>query len=232
MLRTWVSAVALVALAAVPAAAESPRSVMLELHGGAYTPDVDAQFSGGSPYADIFGDSSMLMFGMHIDYQLWQDFGTIAIGAGARYGWVDGTALTTTGAASTDEAGLNIFPFTASLTYRFDWLQNEFGIPLVPYGKAGITYAIWWTTDGKNETSSTGGQDGSGGTWGWHGGGGIQLLLDFIMPGMARDFDNEVGVNNSYIFAEVLVHQINDFGSGSSINLGATAFSFGLMFEI
>ena len=174
------------------------------------------------------------MLGIFMDYQVFQGAGTLGVGVGARYGWVDGKALTLDGGTSSDEVGMNLVPLTLSLTYRFDLAQNELGLPLVPYVKGGLTYALWWFTDGKNDisVSDADGTSGAGGTFGWHGGGGLQLLLDFFAPSMAQDFEQDVGVNNSYLFVEVMVNQINDFGSATSINLGDTTLSFGLMLEI
>lgn len=229
--------ICLTALGASSALAESPRSVMVEVHGGPFQPQVDEQFTNATPYKDTFGDESMFMFGFHVDYQLWQDHGALAVGGGLRIGWVDGNALNDDNTASEDETALNLMPINASVTYRWDWAAIEHGIPLVPYVKAGLTYAFWWVTDGKDDTASVTtdsgeAQSGSGGTVGWHAGGGIQLLLDALEPTMATSFDNEMGVNNSYIFFEFLYTELNDFGSSKSLNLGDAAFSLGLMFEI
>ncbi|MFT7581628.1 MAG: hypothetical protein ACI9MR_003306 [Myxococcota bacterium] len=218
-----------------PALAESPRSVMLELHVGTYTPDVDSQFTTATPYADVFGNSGLLTFKVGVDYQLWQAHGTLAAGVAFGYGFVDGKALTGD-ETSSDEVGFNMFPLQAGLVYRWDWAAVRHGVPLVPYFKAGFSGAIWWATNGKDEIANTAGPDGEsrvgrGLTLGYHYGGGIQFLLDILAPGMAQGFDNESGVNNSFIFAEFLQTTLNDFGSDSSIDLSDAAFSFGLMFE-
>lgn len=219
-----------------PALAETPRSMMLELHGGGYTPDVDSELSGATPWQDTFGSGSMTMLRIHLDYQLWQDFGTIAIGAGAGYGWIDGKALDDEGEATEDEVGFNLAPLTLSVVYRWDWAAVRHGFPLVPYVKAGLTGAFWWTTDAKNNISNTRGPDGearegSGLTLGWHVAGGLMFLLDVFSAGMAAGFDNEAGVNNSYLFVEYLHSSLDDFGSGESLVLTDSALSFGLAFE-
>jgi len=219
------------------AVAESPRSATVTLHFGTYVPQIDSQFTNATPWDDVFGNETMLLMGFEAGYELYKAHGVLEIDVGWRYGWIDGTALDANGDASNDQVGFNFMPFTASVRYRWDWAALRHNIPLVPYVKVGLTAALWWSTNGKDEVSNTRdangtGREGRGMTLGWHVGGGIQLLLDSLAPGMAADFDNDAGVNNSYLFAEILYTDLSDFGSSTSIDLGDTAFSFGLMFEL
>jgi hypothetical protein len=235
--RVLVLALSWLALLAPSVAAESPRSMMFEIHVGPYEPQIDRAFKYSTPYADLFGDETMLMFGFHADYQLFQDFGAVAIGGGARLGWVDGLALNLDGTASSDPTTLHVLPLTASVTYRFDWMARNWGLPIVPYGKVGLTYTVWWVLNGNSEIANTYdlddvGRAGQGGTFGFHAAGGIQVLLDWFGPGLAAEFDTEIGVNNSYLFFEYGYHNVNDFGSASSFDLGDATFSAGMMFEL
>jgi len=168
-------------LAATPALADSPRTMMLELHGGAYAPDVDSELSGATPWKDTFGAGSMTMLRMHLDYELWQEHGTVAIGAGFGYGWIDGNARNEEGDKTDDKVGFNLMPLQLSLVYRWDWAAVEHGVPLVPYGKVGLTGAIWWATDAKDNISNTrvgdAAREGQGLTLGWHAAVGVMFLL-------------------------------------------------------
>jgi len=234
--KTLALAVLLVGLMAAQSSAETPRSMMFEFHVGPYVPQVDRAFKYSSPYSDVFGDESMVMFGVHLDFQLFQDFGSVAIGGGARIGWVEGQALNLDGTASADPTLLHTLPLTATVTYRFDWMAREWNVPIVPYGKVGLTYTVWWVLNGNGEIANTYdlagvGRAGHGGTFGFHAAGGVQLLLDWFGLGMAAEFDTEVGVNNSYLFVEYGYHSVNDFGSAESLDLGDATFSAGLMFE-
>ncbi len=218
------------------ARADSPRTMMLSLHGGSYLPDVDSEFATATPWADAFGTGGLTLLRMDLDYELWQGFGTLALGAGFGYGWADGHARAVDGTAATDEVGFNLVPLSLSVIYRWDWLAVEHGVPLVPYGKFGVTAGIWWATDGKNDVSNTADADGTshegrGVNWGWHAAGGLMFLLDIFSPGTARGFDEEAGVNNSYIFAEYSYTSLDNFGGGDAIVLSDGAFSFGLAFE-
>lgn len=216
--------------------AETPRTSMFELHIGTYEPSIDEQFTDATPYANIFGQESATLFGFHADRQLWQGFGSLAIGVGARYGSVSGSAQLEDGTASSDTTELHLLPLTASLIYRFDVLQERLQIPLVPYGKAGMNYTLWWILNGRGEVANSWGLDGeghtgSGGTMGWFASAGLQLHLDFFDTQMATEFDTESGVNNSYLFAEYTMSEVNDFGSDESMELSSDHLSFGLMFE-
>lgn len=221
-----------VALPAAAARAESPRTMMLELHGGSYAPDVDAEFDGGAtPWKDAFGSGSMTLLRMHLDYELWQDFGTLAVGAGFGYGWIDGTARNAEGDKTDDQIGFNLMPLQVSLVYRWDWAAVEHGIPLVPYGKVGIDGALWWATDAKDNISNTSDGEGRGFTLGWHASAGLMFLLDVFSESMAVGFDSESGVNNSFIFVEYQHTSLDDFGASDSLVLSDDALSFGLAFE-
>ena len=238
-MRWWsnlVVAMLFVGSVAPGVAAESPRSMMFEFHLGPYTPQVDRAFEKSAPYNDIFGDEAMMMFGAHMDYQFFQRFGSIALGGGARIGWVEGLALNEDESKSSDQTSLHVLPLTATLTYRFDWMSQNWNLPIVPYGKVGLTYTVWWVTNGNDEIANTYdkddvGREGHGGTFGFHAGGGVQILLDWFGEGMAAEFDTEAGVNNSFLFFEYAYHSVNDFGSKTSIDLGDETFSAGLMFE-
>jgi hypothetical protein len=61
-------------------------------------------------------------------------------------------------------------------------------------------------------------------------GGGLKLLLDFLDEEASFKFQEDIGVINSYLFAEYMASFIDGFGSGNHMNLGDQTFMFGLMF--
>lgn len=214
---------------------DEPR-MMLELQGGIYKPAVDDAFDGATPWEDVFGDASMTLLRGAFDYQFLRGFGSLGVGFGAGYGWIDGKAVNADGDATDDEIGFNLAPMTVSLVYRWDWAAVEHGVPLVPYVKAGLSAVFWWATDAKDNIATArdeGGDTrrGTGITFGWHAGGGLMLLLDVFSGSMAASLEDETGVKNSYLFAELLYQNVNDFGASDSMDLSETAFSFGLAFE-
>jgi hypothetical protein len=219
---------------------ESSRDFQFELKFGSYTPDIDSE--GVDAYSTIFDDESMFMTRIELDWQLYKGFGSVAVGGELGYAAVTGKAVATGSTDSTtDETELNMVPFSLSLVYHLDIMALKWNIPLVPFFKAGLDYCIWWINDGLGDTSSYSSVDettakttnfeGSGDTWGWHVSVGLKLLLDGFAPQMAQTFDNEIGVNNSYLFMEYVVSDIDDFGSDKSFQLGDKNLMFGIAFE-
>ena len=38
-----------------------------------------------------------------------------------------------------------MLPLTAGVVYRFTYLDDAIGVPLVPYGKFALAYYLWWS---------------------------------------------------------------------------------------
>lgn len=219
---------------------ESPRWVMLELKFGPYKPAIDDEFSGPGegPYESVFGGDSFVLSALQVEIEFLKEYGTASAGVGLAYGSADGRSLQADGTRGNEETSLHLMPLNLSVSYHLDIFSRWWSVPLVPYVRAGLDYVIWWTTDGLGDVSDwapdqdAGVRPGYGGVWGWHVGGGLKFHLDILAPTMAKTFDTEVGVNDSYLFAEVLHLVADDFGSGDSLELGDTTFLFGLAFEI
>jgi hypothetical protein len=218
-------------------AEESPRTFMLEIKFGPYKAAVDDEFSGGAkPFATVYGDTAVMLGMAELQYNVWQRFGTLAIGAASGYAMDKGKAIAGDGSKPGDRTTFNVVPLQLHLAYQFDYLAQELDIPLVPFVKVGFDYWVWWFEDPSDETSKYESPDGetftgSGGTFGWHVGGGLRFLLDWIDPSSASSFDMEIGVNNSYIFVEFLYAQVDDFGSSNSIRIGDGLLFGGLAFD-
>ncbi|XXF75918.1 MXAN_2562 family outer membrane beta-barrel protein [Myxococcaceae bacterium GXIMD 01537] len=227
-------------LFALPSAAQeasneptrSPRSGAIEFKLGGYRPRIDeeAALNGNKPFEDTFNSESMLLFELEVQRFFYQGIGTAGVGFSAGYTEKYGDAiLTATGAASAEQTSLKLVPLRVSVNYKFDYAAFKWGIPLVPYVKAGITYIPWWVDKG-DERDTFEGDTGSGGKWGYIGSAGIMFLLDVLEPRLARDFDSDVGVNHSYVFAEYSYSKVNDFG-GEGFNLGSRNWMFGLALD-
>ncbi len=217
---------------------ESPRNHQIEIKFGPYKPSLYAKGASNTPYDSVFGGSSMFIAKLEYDYQFFQKGGSLAVGFEMGIASITGDGLVAgTSTASTDETKFRFVPFSVSLVYHMDLFATKWDVPLVPYVKVGFDYVVWWITDGVGDIAhykdpKTGEDfEGRGDTWGYHVAAGLKILLDVLSPSMARTFDVEVGVNNSYIFAEFLYADISDFGSGGSFNLGAITGLFGLAFE-
>jgi hypothetical protein len=212
---------------------QSPKNAALEIKLGSYRPliDSDPALGGQTPYADTFG-GDMLLFEIEGDRQIFQKFGSAAvgfsIGYAEKYGWATAPAGSTSQVA--ERTALFVLPLKLMGVYRLDVAAVRYGVPLVPYVKLGLAYTPWWITKGGGVEFANG-RRGAGGNWGYTAVLGLSVMLDFFDPRLARDFDSDLGVNHSYLFAEYVHEDVNDFGNPQALNLSSRHWMFGLTLE-
>ena len=216
----------------------SPQRFAFELTFGPYLPDIDSEFDGvqppHAPYKNYFGSSQHLLTRIEFDYQFWRRYGSLAAGLGVGYFSVTGNAPVAngTGLPSGDQSQLKVIPVSLSLIYRFDYFLQERGFPLVPFGKVGLDWAYWQITDGNgNIADADSGGHGRGGTFGWHVAGGVALVLDFLDPDAAHDFDQDLGVNHTALTFEFYHSDISGLGEANRLHVGDTNWTLGLLLE-
>jgi hypothetical protein len=212
---------------------ESPQYGAFEIRFGRYLPDVDSSVQ-GTPFKDTFGDSSRYMFGLEADWQAvrFPHLGTLGPGVGWGYTRATSYAHLTAqpSVLSGEQTALSVMPFYAVGVLRADVFARELGIPLVPYGKLGVGCALWSASDG-GQTSRQDGVSGKGISYGWQYALGGMFLLDQLDPQTARDADNGLGINNSYIFGEWYGSKLDAFSSKDRMNVGANTWVLGLAIE-
>ncbi len=211
----------------------SPQHFAAELKFGPYYPDVDEEFGGeDTPFADTFGSNAALHGLFELDYQFLHLPGiSFAIGALIGGFKFNGKAINaTTGERSGEETTLSVMTMHLDAVIRVDALLYYTAVPLVPYVKGGLSYYIWWTTN-HSGISEIDGKEGIGGTFGWNLQTGLMLCLDSFEQRAARTFDNEIGVNNSYIFAEMLLARIDNFERKGTLHLSDTTWMIGIALE-
>jgi hypothetical protein len=217
----------------------SPRNFALELRFGPFRPDVDREFAGTGqrPHEIYFGRGRRLMTQLEIDYQLFQGFGSFAIGGVIGYFRQNARAFVETGAGNpTDErtgdnTRLSLIPTALLGVYRFDVLAYRYGIPFVPYAKAGLNYTLWTVYDGNDRVARSGDRRARGASLGWQGTVGVSFLLDVIEPGSARELDGETGINHTHLFLELQTVRSPAFGRSDTLHVGGSTWYLGLMFE-
>jgi hypothetical protein len=226
----------------------TPREWAIELRFGPYAPDVDSEFSGrATPYRDLFGSKRHLMSQLEFDWQFFQAFGSLAVGAVIGYynesakafvldpttGQCQPDPKSTTGAClrSGDNTTLRLIPLAALLVYRWDVAAEHWKVPLVPYAKLGLNYTFWQINDGNGDVPYYLGGHGSGGTVGWQAAAGMSLMLDILDPDAARGLDMETGVNHSYLFFEWNHVDASGLGMSKQFHVGDSRWVIGLMFE-
>lgn len=217
----------------------SARSTSIEFRVGPYHPNVDSGLANGAtPHDTVFGTKTRLLYNLEVDYEIFQRFGTLAIGGGIGYfresaaAFVGTSTGTSTGVRSSDETALRLIPFSLLAVYRFDLFAERWSVPVVPYAKAGFNYTLWKITDGNGEvaTSVTGGR-GSGGTLGWQATAGLAFQLDALDPVSMRELDSESGLNHMYLFAEWSRIDAGGLGLSNRLHVGDSTWSAGLLLE-
>lgn len=214
---------------------EEPRSFTVEFRLGGYRPLIDRGVSGGQPWEEVFGPHSrMLLFEGEFDKILWQKFGTVALGFSIGYGEKYAKALISPGSPgagtpSGENTSLKVIPARLLAVYRFDYLAMRYGVPLVPFGKAGLVATGWWTAKG-GSLEYADGHRGLGVKFGYSFAGGMSLMLDFLEPRLAKDFFTDVGVRHSYLFGEFVYENINTFGKGG-LDLSSRHWMFGFAMD-
>ncbi|MDC0714944.1 MXAN_2562 family outer membrane beta-barrel protein [Stigmatella sp. ncwal1] len=209
---------------------QSPRTGAVEVKLGGYKPRIDTEEDlKDTPYADTFGDSSMLLVELEIQRYFYQGIGSAGLSVSAGYAEKYGDAVTLEGEVSPEKTSLKVVPLRLNALYKFDYAAFRWHVPLVPYAKAGLIYTPWWTSKGAN-TQEVNGRKGKGGRWGYGLTAGVSFLMDVLEPRLARDFDSDLGINHTYLFAEYTYAEVNNFGSNGLV-LSSRHWMFGLSLD-
>jgi hypothetical protein len=220
---------------------ESAQHFAIELRFSPFTPAVDSNpaLHGATPFASTLGNFPRLMFQMEFDWQALRipHLGTLGPGVGVGYTRMSGPAQFVTphgpnGITNSGEStSLSIFPFYAVAVLRVDVLWREAHVPLVPYAKLGFGYSIWRASNTVG-TSDFAGNLGVGGSMGTELGLGLAFNLNTFDEYSAKNFDESLGVNNTYAFAEYARADLDGLGIQSNpMRVGGQAWTFGLAVE-
>ena len=209
---------AALALSALPARAESPRTGSFDLRLSTYRPDIDSEFAGtATPYADAFGTSRGLMIQGIFSRSLFvNDTVAADLGFGVGYWEKHGAGVCTSCVPVQygDSTSIRIIPLTLAATARLDWLLYKAAVPLAPYLRLSLHDYLWWTYGGSGGVSvAAGGQRGNGQTMGWSITGGLGVALDFFDTQLGREMDVDTGINHTMLYVDVTKAWIDDFGS-------------------
>lgn len=216
---------------------QSPQNAAVEVRFGPYVPNADDGVN-GTPFRDTFGNEDgeiddRYLLGIEVDWQALR-LGPIASfgpGFGIGYTRLSARAPFQDGSGrSPQRTSLSILPMYLVGVLRVDVMPKKIGVPLVPYAKLGLGYALWWSEDG-DDVAEIDDVRAEGRSFGPQGALGLMFLLDPLEPSAAASFDANLGVNNSYLFAEWYVSKLDGFG-GDHLQVGTNTWMVGIALEM
>jgi hypothetical protein len=215
---------------------------------GPYIPDVDGQVATTpgvpGPYEQMFGGYHVLTM-LDVDYIVWKGAGQLGIGGSAGY-WQK-TARPFTKDADLmspnperqpgNKNSFRLIPLELSATYRLTTLDDNYGIPVVPFIRGGLAYYIWWVTTPNGHYArycpngpTTCGEKALGASLGLQGAIGLSIRAERIDPSAAMSMQNS-GVQHAGIYAELSLAKVDGFGSDTKLSVGDTTWFAGVDFE-
>jgi hypothetical protein len=222
---------------------ESPQNFAFEFRFGAFWPAIDSTPGlhpstadpNGTPFAGIYHSGPQLMSGAEFDWEAFRIPHLGTIGPGLGLGYMKATTKAKKQSDPTMDSGedtsIEIIPFFGVAALRVDVFLRDFHVPLVPWVKLGIGYALWRASNTLG-TATSNGVLGEGHTLGTHLALGLGLNLNFLDRDTAQEFDNSLGVNGTYLFAEFTREDLTGLGTQNSpMHVGGNAWTFGLALE-
>lgn len=221
---------------------------------GPYTPQIDEEpglmknSDGEGPYRAMFGGYRLMPM-LDIDRVLWTGIGQLGLGVSVGYmgkrakayaSTVDPADPDATNPENPDRersAGdittFRLIPLEVSAVYRFSYLDDEFGIPLVPYVRGGLGYYVWWSTAPSGDFSRTvmaADNKARGASAGLVGSVGLQIRAERIDSTAARSM-RESGITHAGFYGEYSIGWVNGFGEATKLNVGDSTWFAGVDFE-
>jgi hypothetical protein len=219
---------------------------------GPYTPGIDDQIgvknaAGKGPYAAMFGSSASILPMIDVDRFVWKRFGQLGVGLSIGYlgktahPYQENTSPTDPmrPRSAGDSNSFRLIPLVASAVYRFSYLDDEYGIPVVPYARAGLGYYVWWVTAPDGNFASVCNNGGmppctqnkaAGASLGFVGSLGLSIRAERIDASAARSM-HESGIDHAGFYGEVSYGKVDGFGSQSKLSVGDTTWFAGVEFE-
>lgn len=230
-----------------------------ELKLGPYYPDVDDEFgTDPGPFEMMFGDSAAIMPVIGLDRFFLFPAGQLGVGVSVGYMGKTANAYepapdgdlvidpeTGEPVRSSETTSFRMIPAAILGVYRFTGLHEQTGIPLVPYGKIGLSYYLWWVTrpggDLAEVPSPECGEppaadcemtdEALGASIGWQGTIGISLRAEALDKQAALNMRSELGIEHAGFFAELTYADVDGFGADDRLRVGDLTWFAGINFE-
>jgi len=211
---------------------------------GPYRPDIDKQFGmEPGPYEQMYKGIQVLPM-LDVDRVLWTGFGQIAVGGSIGYtqktgrSFVDGSLAGDPMRARSrgDRNAFRLIPLELTAAYRFTWLDDEYGIPVVPYIRGGLAYYAWFVSAKGDNVCKNGGDPPCdlnkprGGSAGLTGAIGLAIRAERIDASTAMSMRTS-GLQHAGIYGELSIAKVDGFGSDTKLSVGDRTWFAGVDFE-
>jgi hypothetical protein len=215
---------------------------------GPYTPAIDAQLGmNPGPYQAMFGGAKILPM-LDVDRVVWRGFGQVTVGGTVGYmsksahAFLDGSDPNDPNRPRSpgDDTTFRLIPMALTAGYRFTYLDDELGIPLVPYVRGGLAYDMWWVKAPNGHTafvckdgSATPGcerNSAAGASLGVQGTLGLAIRAERIDESAVRSM-RDGGIEHAGFFIELQLAKVDGFGSASKLAVGDNTYFGGVDFE-
>lgn len=238
-----------------------PVNWNFELKFGPYLPNVDSEFNLAKdetgPFEQMFGKGPFLMSQMTLERYFLHPGGELGLTASA------GFLTRTTNAFQVDEMGnvitdpmtghpvrspgdentFRLVPATLGVVYRWTQLDELYHVPLVPYGRLGLSYYIWWVNQPSGSVAeaptdscpdlSTGchGDKALGGSLGWQATLGLAIRAERLDPDAAVSLRTQFGIQHAGFLVEATYAKVDGFGNAHKLRVGDLTWFGGINFE-
>ncbi len=194
---------------------------------GPYLPNLDAEFSEKTPLQDILGKKLRPRVLGEVGYMFTEPFGQFYFSVSAGHTRATGQALVDNGVEDGELSGgkttLSLTPVIASVGYRTTAFLRW--VPVLPYGRLGLSYTFWEISKGDGETAVFGTQKARGGAFGLVLSAGAALPLELIEPRISKLLYEQFRIVGSELSAELVYTRTR--GLGSALELGDLTFQLG-----
>ncbi|HYU14619.1 MAG TPA: MXAN_2562 family outer membrane beta-barrel protein [Candidatus Acidoferrum sp.] len=219
----------------------------MELKLGPYFPDVDgdpALDPGEKPFEQMFGDGPFLMSEITVDRYLLYPMGQLGVSVTAGFMTRSARAFelgangdpvidmdTGKPKRSSDTNVFRLFPASVGVVYRFTELDDRLRIPLVPYGRVGLSYYGWRVSKPGGGAAVVDGDRAFGGSLGWQATAGLAVRAERIDRDAEMGLRNETGIEHAGLVFEFTYAKVDGFGASDKLRVGDATFFGGINFE-
>jgi len=231
----------------------------LEMKLGPYLPNIDAEFDLApgevGPYEAVFRNKKAIMGILELQRFFLYPAGELGVTASVGFMGRSANSFKTgpdgeplidpdTGKyerAPGDKTRFRMIPSSVGAVYRFTKLDDELHIPVVPYGKLGLSYYLWWirkpngdlatvqTDESCTENCST--DRALGASIGWQATIGLSIRAERIDRQAGFNLRNEMNIEHAGFFGELTYASVDHFGANGRLNVGDFTWFAGINFE-